>query len=337
MRLLLTGATGFVGRNLLLDAVRSGRYEAIFVPVRSTEKLKAQWKAEGRELPSEVHPIQADATQWNIEGLRPDHVIHAASILFGSSWEEYFKTNVLGTLSLLEALPATSRVLILSSQTASGPCAPGKEIRTEDDPAITLTLYSKSKQLMEEEVQKRFADRDLLFLRPPMVLGPRDQATLPLFRMARGRVRFRPGFQLKHYSFIGVEGLVSAIWCAFQKPDWRKATRRAYFVAAEKPVTDLDILSAATHSCQRRGLTLPVPQPLLRVVSLIVEAVPAFRRAVPALTRDRAKDIWPNRWVVSSAAFREEFGWDYRGNLEQAIRETHDWYVHSGLLQPASP
>ena len=42
MKLLLTGSTGVVGRSVLISAIRSGRYDQIFLPVGSREKLQAQ-------------------------------------------------------------------------------------------------------------------------------------------------------------------------------------------------------------------------------------------------------------------------------------------------------
>ena len=47
MKLLITGSTGFVGRNLLLHALRDPYWSEIILPVRNREKLHQQLQAEG--------------------------------------------------------------------------------------------------------------------------------------------------------------------------------------------------------------------------------------------------------------------------------------------------
>ena len=62
MKLLMTGATGFVGRNLLLELLRKQIYETIYLPVRSEAKLKDQLKAEGFDsLPAELYLLPMEA------------------------------------------------------------------------------------------------------------------------------------------------------------------------------------------------------------------------------------------------------------------------------------
>src|SRR5688572_8498260 len=100
MKLLLTGATGFVGRNLLLRAI--DLYEEIYVPVRSREKLLAQLKDEGfAGLPSNVKPILTEAPSWKFDGVPPvQHVVHSAGLISGVSRDDYFRTNTEGTRTL---------------------------------------------------------------------------------------------------------------------------------------------------------------------------------------------------------------------------------------------
>lgn len=105
MKLLLTGSTGFVGRSFLISAIRSGRYDQIFLPVRSKEKLNAQLAGDGFEvLPKGVTPIEGSAYDWNTQTIgEVDHVVHTAGALFANCRQEYFETNVEGTVRLLES------------------------------------------------------------------------------------------------------------------------------------------------------------------------------------------------------------------------------------------
>lgn len=338
MILLLTGATGFVGRNLLLRALKDGRYRRILVPVRSREKLKAQFSGDGfDEIPSSVVPIVTAAPEWAMDFATlgtPDHVVHSAGVIFARERSEYFRTHVDGTLSLLRQLPGDPKVLILSSMAAAGPCPGDRSERNEEDVEAPVTWYGESKLEMERRVDAEFAAMRTLFLRPPLVLGARDQATLPLFKMVRGPVRFKPGLKRKYYSFIAVNDLVGAIFAALESDvDWRALPYRQFFVAAERPVTDGDLIESSSRVSGRQGVMLSVPQPLLRGVAQLVDRVPALRKRIPSLTRDRVREIWPDRWVVSPLAFEKLFRWKAVEDLTTVLGAARDWYVRTGQLR----
>ncbi len=327
MNLLLTGATGFVGRNTLLEALP--RYSRIFVPVRDEAKLRRQLEVENIALVDDkIAPLPADPAEW--PDLPVDHAILSAGVLFARSREEYFSTNVDWKLRVLRQLPATCKVTVLSSQSAGGPTLPGRLQRTDSDPDTPITWYGESKLAMERAIRRMFPDRFINILRPPMVLGARDAATLPLFRMARGAVRIKPGLHTKQYSFIAVNDLVAAIFASLEMGT--PLPQAHCHVAAPVTFSDLELIAAAATSIKGRGVTVPVPQVCVQLLSLVVDAVPALRTQTPSLTRDRAREIWPARWVVDGSKFEEFTGWHAATGLQEAMQQAHDHYVREGSL-----
>lgn len=323
MNLLLTGATGFVGRNALLRALPG--YGRIFAPVRSEAKLRSQLSGEGVAAENVV-ALGADPATWGEAA--PDHAILGAGVLFARDRQEYFETNVDWKLRVIEALPETCRIVVLSSQSAGGPTPEGCATRSEDDADAPITWYGESKLAMEQAIRERFPHRPIIILRPPMILGPRDQATLPLFKMGAGLVRLKPAWHTKSYSFIAVQDLVEAIFLALAAdslPD------RSLYVAAPEPITDWQLIASAVQP-GKTGLTLPVPQPAVRLLSAVVDAVPALRAQTPSLTRDRAREIWPPRWVVDGGRFDQWSGWSAKRGLVETMRETADFYRRTGQL-----
>jgi 2-alkyl-3-oxoalkanoate reductase len=335
MKLLLTGATGFVGRNILLRAIREGKYSEIHVPVRSVEKLRAQFLGDGFEtLPSNVIPLVMGAHDWDFsKSPSYDHVIHSAGVIFARTEKEYNETNVEGTLRLLRTLNTPGKVIILSSQAAAGPCPEGKQVQTELDEPRPLTWYGKSKLMMEEKIRAEFPHLNYLILRPPMIFGPRDQATLPLFKMVRNWVHVKPGFRSKLYSVVSVDDLAGAIFTALQGPvDWNRLAQRIYYICDQRPVTDRELIALSARAAKRFGILVWLPQPLLKLVSRVVDTIPTWRATIPSLSVDRAKEIWPDRWVVSPAAFQKVFEWSPKDEFALVVQSTHDWYVKTGQL-----
>ncbi|MBU3664864.1 MAG: NAD(P)-dependent oxidoreductase [Chthoniobacterales bacterium] len=331
MRLLVTGATGFIGRTIVMRALGDDRITEVVAPVRSPAKLRQQLAREGFADQPKLSIVEAEAPAWDLRNLGSfDRVVHCAGVLFSRSREEYFRVNVEGTVRLLETVGGNPRVVVLSSQAAGGPTPRGQEAKKLTDPDRPVSWYGASKLRMELAVRENPPDFPVLLLRAPMVLGPGDQATLPLFRMVRGKVWPKPGLRAKHYSWISSGDLADAIAAWFERgPQHGLHTS---YVASGSVISDSDLMLTAAKISGRRGLLLPVPQIFLRPVALASKFIPAIGQKVPSLTPDRAREIWPDRWVVDASDFREATGWSCRDTLEESLARTLVWFRREGLV-----
>ena len=331
MRVLVTGATGFIGRTLVLRALQNERMTEIIAPVRSAAKLREQLAREGVGDAVKLRLIEAEAPDWDFREVGPvDRVVHCAGVLFGRSRDEYFRVNVDGTMRLLETVAGTPRVVIFSSQAAGGPTPVGQEARRIGQTDQPVSWYGDSKLQMERAVREFSPAFPLLLLRAPMVLGPGDQATLPLFRMVRGPVWPKPGMRLKHFSWVSSGDLADAIEAWFEHGP--KEGLHTAHVISPRTISDAELMRTAAAVSRRRGVLLPVPQFLLRPVALASRFFPAIGQKVPSLTPDRAREIWPNRWVVDGGSFNTQTGWRGRATLTDTLAATLDWFRREGLV-----
>ncbi|CAN5829552.1 NAD(P)-dependent oxidoreductase [soil metagenome] len=320
MSLLITGATGFVGRNLILRALAGS--ETVHAVVRDEPKLRTQLKAENAATDQlQILPVRPDL--WPV--ITPARAVLSAGVLFGRSREEYFATNVDWTLSIIRALPEHCRIVILSSLAAAGPTPDGISALRESDEDHPITWYGKSKLALEQAVRAEFPHRHITILRPPMIFGPRDSATLPIFRMTRGPLRFKPGLADKHYSFIAVDDLIDAIFAALDSPQ----PLPTCYVAYPTPISDRELI---TSSSEKAGLILPIPYSFLKPVAAVVDALPALRKAIPSLSGDRVLEVWADRWVVDSSKFIALTGLQPRRGLQETMKATRAYYLREGLL-----
>ncbi len=335
MQLLITGSTGFVGRNLLLHLLaekEGGRWSRIILPVRDPKKLHMQLAGEKVETDARLQICQVSGDAWELPAaIRPDLVIHAAGRLFGREREGYFRTNVEGSLKLAEQLPQHARMIALSSLSAGGPTPLSAEVRTIEHEDAPISFYGASKLAMERELKELLGER-LLLLRPPMILGPRDTATVPLFHMAKGRLRVKPGMRPKKYSWIAVDDLCEALLAAaFSSWEGREVSQPFYLVA-EESITDKQLLAGAADALRCRGMTLPMPQMMIQWASLVIDSVPAWREAVPSLGADRVREILPQRWMADGRPFAELFTWRSRRGLAETLRATAEWLKSQGKI-----
>ena len=324
-RLLITGSTGFVGRNLLIHALRDPSWSQIILPVRNPKKFIEQLHQDHLQgYLDRLHLCSVINNKWNLEGIKDiDLAIHCAGLTFSRDRDPYFATHVEGSLHLLESLPKDVHLLILSSQSAAGPSSKIIPIRRENHLEQPLTWYGKSKLAMEKKLLLLARER-VLILRPPMILGPRDAATVPLFKMAKGLIRFKPGFKKKEYSWIAVDDLCEAILLAAKK-DWSSLPQRCYFLAHPKTLTDVALLRTTAEIIHAHGITLPLPHALIQFISIVADLVPTLREALPSLGRDRVKEIFEQRWVIDGKPFESDFQWKAQKDLRETLQETAVW------------
>ena len=96
-------------------------------------------------------------------------------------------------------------------------------------------------------------------------------------------------------------------------------------------MTDWQLIASAAAACHARGMTLPVPHLVVRLLSAFVDTIPVLRAKTPSLTRDRAREIWPDRWVVDGSKFEHLTGWR-ADSLSDALEAAHNYYVREGKL-----
>ena len=300
------------------------------MPVRDTGKLRSQLDGEGIAGDGRFVICRVTGDFWELPGdVTPDLVIHAAGLLFGRRREDYFGTNVDGSIRLAAQLPRTARMIVLSSLAAGGPTPDFTPRRASGHYDRPVSLYGASKLTMERELRNRLGRR-LLILRPPMVLGPRDAATLPLFKMARGAVRVKLGFAPKHYSWIDVDDLCGAILTAAGVAEWEQYG--PFYMGSEGIITDKELIATAAEVIHAKGVTLSLPQFAIRLASLAIDAVPAWRAFAPSLGRDRVREILSGRWVADGTPFSEHFGWRPAKSLRETLSETAAWLKKQGKI-----
>lgn len=317
MKLFLTGATGFVGRNFLSAALAAPGTQRVALSVRSRSKMEALLADLPPEQRRKVEVVEGDAAGWGFSRLAfaPDATVHCAGVLFARSPEAYLAGNVGGTEQLCREIPKRTPLLVLSSQSAVGPTPAGAAPLTESAVPAPLSDYGKSKLAMEEFLREEATRRPVQVLRPPMILGPGDTAIRPLFEMVQGPVWLKPGWADKQLSWIAVADLVQAMFAALARP----RQTGTWFVAAQNSITDVELIQTTAKLLKKRAPMLRLPKPALQLASVLSTRLPAIGEKVPSLMPDRARELFHDRWLIDAGRFRQEFSWTARQSVEESL------------------
>ncbi len=325
MTTLVTGASGFIGSRLtelLLD-------EGVEVRVLARNPSALPPSLKGRAGTARADLSTGEGLKEAVGGVAT--VIHLAGTTHALRGSEYMRVNARGTALLLAALrnscAGLSRFVLVSSQAAAGPGC-GTVPVTEGDEPCPCTPYGRSKLKAERLVGK--AGIPFTIVRPPIVYGPGDKATLGFFRLAKIGILPVTHGRDRWYSLIHVDDLVRGIADASRSA---RASAGTYFLSCGEPVTwnrMMEGIRAAVGAGRVRRLNLSTSA--LRIAAAAGESMQGLLGLNLRINKSRLGEFLPACWICSPAKAARDFGFECRIGLEEGLRETARWYREKGWL-----
>ena len=316
----VTGATGFIGRQVTADLIGRG-FDVRAIIRRDSRHPPPAGAAVVRA------PLETAALRDAFLGV--DAIVHLAGIVSAVDPRTYAAVNVEGTRAVAEAAAAVdARLVHISSLAAAGPAAAWSP-RVEEDEPSPRTPYGLSK-LESERVVRATPDLHWTILRPGVVYGPGDRAMLPLFKLAQHGVLPLVGRADAAYTFVHVSDLVRVIAAAIDGA----VDGETLFVGHPRPVTPREILEALQLAVGRSAAIVHVPQALTFLAAAASDlAGRLIGRSLP-LNRWRYVELSVDGFVCSVERLRERLGIVAAVDLREGLAETATWYRREGWIRP---
>lgn len=337
---LVTGATGFVGSNLVAQIRAAGW--SVNCLVRDTNRAQSL-----EQLGATLHLgtlSEPESLDKSMSGV--DYVFHVAGRVRALSGRQFETDNVQGTRNVVEAAAAQPKppvVVLVSSLAAGGPSRPGQP-RRESDQDQPISVYGKSK-LAAEHAATELADKvPISIIRPPIIFGPADKASLAIFQGVKlTRMHPVPGFRRFPVSLVYVADLCDAMIriaerglrvVARSEPTNGEASANqgVYYIGAERsiPYSDLGKLAAQAIGCA--GVALPVPKAIFWIIGGLAEAYGQLRRKPSVLNLDKVREAVASGWECNDERLCKELDYRPAAPLEERFSATAAWYRQQGWL-----
>ncbi len=301
MTVLLTGASGFVGRAVLDAAKRSG------VDVRPVFRSHDSAKEHSGAVLVPGLDGEADWAQA-LQGV--DVVIHAAARAHVMREEaldpltEYRRVNVQGTSNLARQAAAAGvrRFVFISSIKVNGEgTLPGRPFTAEDAPAPE-DAYGISKAEAETELRRiaQETGMEVTIIRPPLVYGPGVKGNF--FSLINWVHRGLPlplgGVTHNRRSLVGLGNLVDLIWVCVEHP---KAANQTFLISDGEDLSTTELLRRVGKALSRPACLLWVPAGLIALIASMLGKKVISQRLLGSLQVDIRKTCELLEWKPTVA------------------------------------
>lgn len=329
MKVLVTGATGFIGSHIA-DQMKEKGADVVCI-VRKSSNLR--WvENKGYKL-VEASLSDLDALKEVVKDV--DIIYHSAGLTAAKSMEDFVRANLTGTKNLFEAArysaPNLKRFLHVSSQTAVGPSISLEDIATESIDHNPLTSYGKSKKMAEDYLNASKNELPITIVRPPAVYGPRDSATLPMFQAAQKGIGTLIGFDDKYVSLVSSMDLSRGITEAAMSEN---SIGESYFIASEEYYNWTEIIDTMGAAAGRnKMLKLRIPHSIVKVMGNVNGLIGRITGKPPVFDSEKSIDFIQKYWTCSVEKAKKDFGYEQKYSLEEGFKVTFEWYRSNGWIK----
>ena len=312
MRILVTGANGFIGSALCRHLMQANY--AVRAMVR--RQAEAPLLATEHQLINQID----GATDWYSHLRGVDVVIHLAArahVLKEESANplmEFRRTNTEGTINLAQQAQQNSvrRFIYLSSIGVNGNHTLDKSF-DENDVPNPQEDYALSKWEAEQALNEMSRDSkmEVVILRPPLVYGPQCKGNfLRLLRLAQLSIPLPLASVINLRSLIYIENLLDVLLLCINHAN---ASGKTYLVSDNETISTPQLLFLLGNALGHQVKLFPLPLPVLLALGKITGKYNEIAKLTYSLT-------------VNSTKIRDELNWQPRFTLQQGLQATASWY-----------
>ena len=333
MKALVTGGSGFIGSRLISFLAEKG--VSVRVLLRKSSKID---HLSGVSL-ERVYGDLGDEKSLREAVAGVDVIFHLAAVLAGNRSSDYFTANSSGTVNIMKAVlsanPSLRRFVFVSSLAAGGPSLSSRA-RSESDDDQPVSHYGKSKLAAEKAIEPFFSQVPVAIIRPPLVYGPRDRATLLLAKIAKGKfvplVAALNEERKKMHSLIHVDDLVEAMWLIGNAPEYKIKSGTRYYVSDAADLSYQDLISGYGTAVGITPVFFHMPRFIIRIAAKILTYFGMLTGKTFMLNDDKYSEITPDYWICSSVKISSELGYTPKVKFSHGVKETVEWYKKEGWL-----
>ena len=319
-RVLITGASGFIGYHLIEEALKNNL--EVYAAIRKSSKVDHLKDFNIKYTYPDFDDLSS--LKKEITENKYDYIIHAAGVTKARSQKEYNHINAGYVNSLAQAVLDSGiklkKLVLISSLAAVGPLNSLKGIITEDSVPNPISAYGKSKLLGEQNL-KTFSSLNYNILRPTGVYGPRDRDIFIFFKQVVKGIEPYIGNIEQKFSFLYVTDLA-------------KATIKALFAGNHKTYNLSDgnfydryeLGTIIKEVLNLKTVKFHLPVNFVKLIAMVSEKYSSLSNKAAVLNLEKVNELMAVNWWCDIEPAKADLGFYPQYNLRAGVTESIKWY-----------
>lgn len=323
----ITGATGFIGKNLVEYLIHRNYKIVIYKRKTSNIEYFRKWNIEFRN----IDYYNKDSLNEKFKDI--DCLIYLAGLTKSLKKEEFFKVNYYALKNVVEEVNNSNpslHFIYLSSQSASGPAKNWKIPKKITDEENPISYYGRSKLKGEKYIEKKL--KNYTILRLVSVFGPYDFDGLKFFKMALGRYIFNAGKELPKLNVIYVKEVVKNIESIIGNGNFFS---KKFHMGYPEMITTEKFVSTIRSVCgiEKRIYYIKIPIFLVEFFAIILDVFQKMTGKISILNREKIKEIKALYWIADCERFYQYQAIKVEYSFEEMVKDTLKFYIENGYIK----
>ncbi len=327
-KVLITGASGFVGYHLIVTAIENGL--EVYAAVRPNSDISHLKDLDINYVNLNFNAV--DELKEALEEKQYAYIIHAAGTTKAKTLQEYNRVNADFSRNLAMAASLVNyrleKFVFVSSLAAIGPIADLNAVIDDNAIAQPVTFYGLSKKLAEEYLNK-IENLPLVTVRPTAVYGPREKDIFILFKTINQGLEPYIGRFNQQLSFIYVKDLAEVI-IRLLKSD---VVAKSYNISDGLTYNRYALANGLKKALQKRTLKMHIPLGMIKSLAGFMDAIYAKSSKTPTLNKEKIKELTAPNWACNIENLKKDLQFEPQYNLERGLAETVKWYKMNNWLK----
>lgn len=328
-KVLITGASGFVGYHLVRAAKEAGL--EVHAAVRRSSKTGDIVSYVDKFVYPDFSQVSSLATLFSEE--QYDYVVHAAAMTKAKREEDMFLVNVSYTLNLVEAAFGASvpvkRVHFVSSLAAIGPISYDLDSINESTICNPVTGYGRSKKTAEFLLRERFSDKPIRVFRPTAVYGPNDKDIFILLKSLHRGLDAYIGRYPQKLSFVYVKDLARVL---IESLFVENEEMQCFNITDGHTYGRYELAEIFKKITGKNLWRFHVPYGIVKQIAKLSHLLYRSSAKTPVIYPERLNELTAPNWACDISLARGQLGFMPRYSLEQGLVESLEWYKDNGWL-----
>ena len=325
-KVLITGASGFLGYHIIQSAIENGL--EVYGAIRKNSNVDHL-----KGLPVKYLFLNYEDEDDMVRLLTDnsiEYIIHSAGVTKAIKQEVYDHVNAAYTINLATAAVKAGiglkKLVFISSLAAVGPLTTHDLKITEETTPNPVTAYGRSKLLAEKKLATLALP--VTILRPTAIYGPRDKDIFIMVKTVNNGLDPYMGNFLQQLSFVHARDVADVAVQALFKTN----ALGIYNITDGNNYSRYQFSDITKVLLKKKAVRFHIPMPMIKLLAYCLETTNGWLKKPAVINREKLNELAAKNWICDISKAKSELAFVPKFDLQSGLENTLEWYTANKWL-----